>query len=177
MRRCASATRGKIETVLELYKPDTLVVAMGTNDFQSMRIKRKWVRFSDPRWSTIYADRVDEMLRIMSGPDRKRLVIWVGPTAFPRKNSRRFGPHISAIIKKRVAAFAGPAHYIDAFAATSDDKHKPLNFIKDPTTGRRVKVRGRDDIHLTHSATRLVMTLPVTQLLEACWVRSEHASD
>jgi len=160
----------EVAKLIRRKKPDMFVVAMGTNDFQSMRKGKKWIRFPKPEWKKTYAERVDEMLVTMSGPNRNRPIIWVGPTAFKRSNSRRFGPHISAIIRERIEAFAGPAYFIDAFAATSDKNHRPLKRMQVPGTKKFVKVLGGDNVHLTHKATRIVMTVPVLTRLVSCGV-------
>lgn len=159
----------EVPGIVRKYHPHVFVVSLGTNDFQPLRLRsRSWIRVGTQRWRDVYAQRVDDMLALMSGPDRKTAVVWIGPTAFPRENSLRIGPVISAILHERIDAFAGPATYIDVFAATTDDQNRPLSRTRVPGTGRTIDVRGGDNIHLTIEAVRALMARPAADWVRDC---------
>jgi hypothetical protein len=163
----------KIPNIVRRHRPDLFVVSLGTNDFQPLRQGRGWIRFENPRWQQTYRDRVDRMLDMMSGPERRRAVIWVGPTSFPGDNVRRYGPVITRILRERIEAFGGPAFYVDAFAATSNEQGLPRNTLTIPGRRQPLPLRGNDNIHLTMAAVRAVMVEPVVQRLTSC-LRGVH---
>ncbi len=158
----------KVPGLLKQRNPDVWVVSLGTNDYQPLRLhSRRWVRSGTARWERVYAARVDKMLKLMS-PQRRRAVVWIGPTSFPGDNARKMGPIISRILRERIEAFGGPAYYIDAFAATSDSRNRPLTRVQVPGRRKPIEVRGHDGIHLTMDAVRALMARPAADQVEAC---------
>ena len=162
----------EVPHLVRKYSPDAFVVSLGTNDFQPIRLRnRKWVKQLSARWKRIYAQRVDQMLDLLSGPNRETPVIWVGPTAFENDNALRVGPVINRIIKDRVQAFAGPAFFVDAWAATTTKKGKPAATVRVPGRRTSLKVFGHDNIHLTADAVKQLMARPVVDRLRDCVLR------
>lgn len=152
------------------YDPDVYVVSIGTNDAQPLYSRRyKWVRMNDPRWEELYAERIDTLLDLMAGEDRRRRIIWIGPNAFPKANSRKIGPTIDRLLGERLAAFEGDAHYIPLYDATSPS---PGEYIETVTlAGSRKPLRAwtEDGIHLSRFAVRALMIDPALELLAACF--------
>ncbi len=156
------------------YDPDVYVVSIGTNDAQPLYSEHhKWIRISDPRWREIYAERIDTILDLMAGEDRHRRIIWIGPNAFPKGNSRRVGPVIDALLAERIAAFDGDAHYIPLYDQTSP---KPGQYIESVTlkgSNKPKRAWTEDHIHLSRFAVRALMIDPTMELLEPCFTASE----
>ena len=165
----------QIPKINRRHKPDLFVVSLGTNDYQAVRLRSgAWVRSGTARWKQVYASRVRKMLDLMSGPERRRLVVWVGPTAFPGKGSYTIGPEITKILRREIAAFGGPAILVDAFAATTDGKNRPRDTFKVPGKRGLKAMRGRDGIHLTAEAVRALMGRPAADHILQC--RKDNAS-
>ncbi|MFT7625939.1 MAG: hypothetical protein ACI9WU_005131 [Myxococcota bacterium] len=157
----------------EKEKPDMWLVSMGTNDYQAVRVgKRKWLRPPTEAWRKAYAEKVRTLLEILSGPDRKRPVVYIGSTAFGRDASRRIGPKLNALIRQEVEKFDGPAIFYDVFKRTADSKNKAAKAAtvpgKKPGSKRRIKIFGPDNIHLTRTAVEKLLADPALKLLQDC---------
>ena len=157
----------EVPGVARRYDPDAFVVCLGTNDNQAVRVGRKWVRPKDPRWEKIYAGRVDAMLRGMS-LGRPRPIYWIGPNALDRRSSRTVGRRINELMRRRVEAFSGPAWFIDAYDQEVDPRGRVRERFVRPD-GKRVRIKGRDNVHLNPSALRWLLAEPVLARLRPCW--------
>lgn len=151
-------------------RPDLWLVALGTNDYQSVREEGKiWRRPPSEAWRNAYAERVRGLLEIMSGPDRSAAIIYLGSTPFMRPNSRRIGRELNKIIREEVERFDGPAVFYDIFSLVADEKNEPKEVIEVPQlSGKSVQLLGPDHIHLTSSAVRHLLAEPALRLIQAC---------
>ena len=175
----------KIPGVAAKHDPDVWVVALGGNDNQGLihfvaagrkgRLKRRWVNFNKDAWGQIYAKRVDRLLDLMSGPERRRAIVWMGPVGFFGR-SVTWGQRVSDIMRERVEAFDGPAVFVDLFGQTVVNK-RALSWFQPPGAKRRVKLRGGDKIHLSRPGVRWLMVEPVLELLRPCAANSGSAHD
>ncbi len=158
----------KVPSIAKRHKPDVWIVSLGTNDYQPVRLRNKrWIRMHTPQWRQVYASRVRNMLDLMTGPNRDRAVVWVGPTSYPGEASRKLGPLISSILRHEIDRFDGPVRFVDAFRATSNEKNRPLVRVRLPND-KVVKVRGQDGIHMTPSAVKALLAQPVVDFVRHC---------
>ncbi|HIA03625.1 MAG TPA: DUF459 domain-containing protein [Myxococcales bacterium] len=156
----------KVVQLIDKKKPDAWIVSLGTNDFQGLRMPdRSWIRFGSDKWIAEYTVRVRKLLEQMAGTDRKRTIIYIGPTAYSQKRFvGRMGAAISQVIREQVQAFTGPAIFYDAFSLTSTAKNKPKKSFKQ----RRYHIHGPDKIHLSRKALEFLLEKPVVKLLRDC---------
>ncbi len=157
------------------YDPEFYVVSLGTNDAQPLKTKKGWIRTDNPKWPVRYGQRVDRMLDLMAGEERRRMIIWLGPTAFRAKNSRELGPIIDRVIRERIEAFEGNAVYIDAFSATSPRRGRYIKTVQVPGKKKREPAWASDNIHLSTQAVRWLLAEPVLRLLGDCLDEPEPA--
>ncbi len=159
----------QVPRIIRRHRPDMFVVSLGTNDYQALRKRNgSWVRPHTARWKRLYAQRVRKMLELMSGEGRTRLVVWVGPTSFRGEGPRVLGPLISRIVRQEIERFGGPAVFVDAFAATSDNRNNPLETYRIPGKRRPQPMRSHDGIHLKIGAVRALMAAPAVHHLLKC---------
>lgn len=137
-----------LRRLIPRFHPDAVVISLGVNDNQPLRRGRELIPPTDPRWDQIFAERVDAYLDVASGPDRERAVVWIGPYAFRGRGSRIIGRRIHRILGERIAAFDGPASYIDVYSATLDDRGQPIVDYLPRGAVKRVRARGIDGVHL-----------------------------
>lgn len=160
----------RAEELASAGRPDLWLVALGTNDYQSVREGGTiWRRPPSEAWRNAYAERVRGLLDIMSGPDRAAAVIYIGSTPFMRANSRRIGPELNKIIREEIERFDGPAIFYDVFRMVVDEKNEPKIAVTVPQNdSRTVQLLGPDNIHLTSSAVRHLLAEPALRLIQAC---------
>ncbi|TNF24306.1 MAG: DUF459 domain-containing protein, partial [Deltaproteobacteria bacterium] len=162
--------------LMQKHRPDIVVVSLGTNDFQPLYNKGKWVGLESAKWEKIYAKRVDALLTRIAGKKKERLVIWMGPHAFIGERAQARGPIVNRIMRERVEAFAadgGNAVFVDAFAATLDKRGQPLAEAKLPGSKKVERIRTPDNIHLTTDAVRWLMAEPILAHVRPCLPSAE----
>ena len=158
----------KVPGIVQRHKPHVWVISLGTNDNQPVKLRRGGaVRTDDPRWSKVFAERIDEMLELAVGKNRERAVVWVGPYAFPGEGSRVLGRRINDLLIERIAAFPGPVFYVDAYSATLDKHGRPLTEMA-VGSKKAVPIRGNDGIHLKVAAVKAFLADPALQQVENC---------
>jgi hypothetical protein len=156
-----------VKEVVRERNPDIFVISVGTNDFQALFHKKKWIRLKESeRWKKIYGERIDAMLEEASGRDRKRMVIWIAPTIFKGRKAIKVGKWIHELLLDRIQAFGGPVFLVDAYKPTTKNG-EPLQFFK-TKDGRKLSIYGKDNIHLTHSAVDHLMVDPTMELIRPC---------
>ena len=164
----------KVRIANRKYDPDVYVVALGGNDNQGLMLlrgKRKrrwqWINLRKELWVETYKSRIDRLLALMSGPDRRRMVIWFTPVGFPGR-AMKWSRRAAQLMRERVEAFDGPAHLVDLFRATVDEKGRPIYWFVPPGAKRRVELRHKDLVHLTDLGVRWKMLEPVLEILRRC---------
>jgi hypothetical protein len=160
----------KARGLMARYKPDFVIVSLGTNDNQALRVGKKWLPHKrKEKWEKLYAKRVRKMLKTLAGPDLARPIVWMGPTAFEGRTARILGPRISAIMEREVEAFEGNATYIDVYRSTRKPNGKMVTQFQAPDRKQPEGLRGHDGIHLTARAVKYLMAEPVLNALEPCF--------
>lgn len=161
--------------LIKRHRPDIVVLSLGTNDYQDLYDRGSWVLTTSDRWDEIYRARADKLLAEVGGD--RRLVIWVGPTAFDGKRAKHMAPRVAGIIKEAVRAYAkagGHAVYVDAYHKTADRHGEALTRAVLPGSGSKAKVdiRHPDGVHLTEDAVRWLLAEPVLTAVRACVPRA-----
>ncbi len=163
--------------LMKQHQPDIVIVSLGTNDYQAINTGKGWIRQEDPEWETAYGERVDAMLKGLTEDNQERLVIWSGPYAFQGKNAVVRAPIVNRIMRERVEAFAkvgGRVVFHDAYGPTSDDKGRPLSEAVLPGKGdKKVKIRAKDNIHLTTDAVRALLAQPIVEMTRPCYAAAK----
>ncbi|MGM0576607.1 MAG: hypothetical protein ACQEXJ_12830 [Myxococcota bacterium] len=157
--------------LMHRHRPDIVVVSLGNNDNQPIFVRRgRWLRMDDPEWREVYAERVRGMLDGLSGEDRRRMVVWIGPYAMHGDNAERMGPIINDIMRREVEAFDGPAVFLDTYAATVDEEGEPIDSFRreDEDEDEAVDARTSDGIHLTTEAVRWLLAEPILRAVGRC---------
>ena len=154
--------------VAKRQRPKVFIVALGSNDYQDLKHGKRWVKFGSKKWEKLYAERIDKMLTAMTGPKKQRAVIWMGPIAFKGKRAERRGPIVNDLMRKRVKAFDGPVFFVDGYKKTLTAKGRPLRTFKHPKSGKSIRARSKDNIHLSTQAVHWLVANPILKILDRC---------
>lgn len=176
----------KARRLVAEHDPDVVVVQIGSNDYQPIT----WVetgrigaiRRGKPEWAEIYAKRIDELLEVLGGGERERLIIWIGPYAYWGDNATEQGPVIDALLRDRIATWVakgGFARYVDVWRETWHEKRGPTMKRRLPGTRGEVEIRSSDNVHLNAMAVRVLLSDPVVAHVKACLdaVQSTQSED
>ncbi len=121
------------ETLAGQEKVDFIVMMLGSNDRQSIRVERESVDPDNERWRGLYAERVDQVMQAMKA--RGVPVYWVG---VPPLRGQRTSAHmqlLNAIYKER--AERNGVSFVDVWNGFIDEHGAYTQFGGPPPAHRR----------------------------------------
>ncbi len=135
---------GIIGGLSDELKPSVVVVMIGTNDRQLMRIDGKKLQKRTEEWDAAYKARLEKFARTVR--EKKVPLVWVGLPPVRFKNMNRDFLFFNEIYREKVEKFGG--QYIDVWDGFSNDEG---NFAQSgpDVNGRIVRLRNRDGINVT----------------------------
>jgi len=149
------------------WSPDVYIVSLGTNDYQALYHRKKWIKTSEKRrWIEEYAKRVDRMLELAAGKNKQRMVIWIGPVPFDTSKGRNMSLRITRILRERIQAFDGNAVFVDVRSSLMSN-NRPIQYFIDSKKKKRKTYR-KDKVHLTIAAVQHLMARRVEKAVENC---------
>lgn len=137
------------ETFAGIAKIDFVVMLVGSNDRQALRLERETVDPEDERWRGLYAERVDQVMQAMKA--RGVPVYWVG---VPPLRGQRLSTHmqlLNAIYKER--AERNGATFVDVWNGFVDEHGNYTQFGPD-FAGQIRRLRTADGVHFTTAGAR-----------------------
>ncbi len=137
------------ETFAGIAKIDFVVMLVGSNDRQAIRLERETVDPEDERWRGLYAERVDQVMQAMKA--RGVPVYWVG---VPPLRGQRLSTHmqlLNAIYKER--AERNGVTFVDVWNGFVDEHGNYTQFGPD-FAGQIRRLRTADGVHFTIAGAR-----------------------
>ena len=142
-------TRAVPETLAQQAKVDFIVMMLGSNDRQAIRLERESVEPDNERWRDLYAQRVDAVMQALKA--RGVPVYWVG---VPPLRGQRTSAHMSTLneIYKERAQKNG-VNYVDVWNGFVDEHGNYTQFGPD-FAGQVRRLRTADGVHFTPAGAR-----------------------
>ncbi len=142
---------GPVQHFVEREKADIAVVMFGANDRLDMRDSQGYLRFRSDEWRAAYADRIDQMLTLLTGAGLK--IIWCGnPIARSGTYSADMS-YINEIYAAETARFG--ARFVPLWSVVTDDQGQFTAYGKD-RGGTTQRLRTDDGIHFTAAGYELI---------------------
>ena len=141
------------DQMMDKYEPDLVIMTLGANDPQDMVIPgQKRLNVGTEAWNEIYAARVDDLLARAAG--RGVMIFWVG---LPIMGREPYGQRVANInqVTAEVCGRADNCRFWDSWLSVADAKGQYATFLPDGK-GKTLRVRAKDNIHLTESGGRLM---------------------
>lgn len=136
----------KVSQLIDEVKPILVIMQIGMNDRQSMRLASGLVKKFTPEWNKNYEARIDAFLKNVRA---KRLpLVWVGLPPVSKNNMNQDYLTFNELYQRKVKSFGGT--YVDIWDGfTNIDGH----YVRSGPNvdGRIVKLRGSDGINMTKS--------------------------
>lgn len=134
--------------------PDVVMMMVGANDGQDIKVDGKFMAFGSPDWTQVYSARVGDAMDIMAVDGRR--VYWIGlPVARPPKYSAKMKT-LDAVYKAEAEKRDGVV-YVDTWTLFSDSKGAYSAYLKD-SSGKSVLMRRDDGIHFTVAGANRLTT-------------------
>jgi hypothetical protein len=148
-----------LRTYLKAEKPNLVVVFLGANDRQNMRVNGQILTFGTTKWKAAYAASVSRMTKMAT--DSGAYVLWVGLPNCKPYNYNKGMELISSIYAKTVQLNTG-ARFIELHNYTSDARGNYTQY--QTVNGSRQKTRGDDGIHFTSNGQSVIGTYAISKL-------------
>jgi len=142
-------SRAVPETLAQQAKVDFIVMMLGSNDRQAIRLERESVEPDNERWRDLYAQRVDAVMQAMKA--RGVPVYWVG---VPPLRGQRTSAHmqmLNEVYKER--AQKNGINYVDVWNGFVDEHGNYTQFGPD-FAGQVRRLRTADGVHFTTAGAR-----------------------
>jgi hypothetical protein len=146
-------------------EPEAVVVLLGANDGQALRLPAGWPAFGTPEWDAEYARRVGNFMDLLLGGAGR--VYWVGVPIMAATEYDQRVQHINALQRDEALARPGVA-YLDAYALFQDEAGGFAWELPDEH-GTLVEVRLSDGVHFTGAGADRVARA-VLEAITADWV-------
>ena len=145
------------ERMLAKYTPDLVILTVGANDPQDIldpegTSGRRRILMGTDDWQELYAIRVARLLKLAE--DQGAQVFWVG---LPIMGREPYGSRVAGInaLVTNVCAEAVNCRFWDSWLSVADTQGRFTSYAVDEN-GRRLRLRGRDFIHLTEEGGRIM---------------------
>ncbi|MBA3446053.1 MAG: DUF459 domain-containing protein, partial [Pseudaminobacter sp.] len=139
----------EIGKIIEEEKPAAIVVMLGSNDRQAMRVGQEREAPLTDKWTSEYARRTIEFGASIAG--HKTPFIWVGLPAF--KSTKMTSDMLAFNDLYRVAAVSAGAEFIDIWEGFVDE-HGAFVATGPDINGQPVRLRGDDGINMSKAGKR-----------------------
>lgn len=142
-------SRAVPETLAQQAKVDFIVMMVGSNDRQAIRLERDSIEPDNERWRELYAQRVDAVMQAMKA--RGVPVYWVG---VPPLRGQRTSAHmqmLNEVYKER--AQKNGINYVDVWNGFVDEHGNYTQFGPD-FAGQVRRLRTADGVHFTTAGAR-----------------------
>lgn len=125
--------------------PDVVVMMIGANDGQDLKVNGVFMAFGSPEWTELYSERVGQAMDIMAVDGRR--VYWVG---LPIARSETYSAKMKTLdaVYKAEADKRELVEYIDTWALFSTASGQYTAYLPD-SSGTSQLMRRDDGIHLT----------------------------
>lgn len=143
--------------------PTVVVVLIGANDRQQMRIEGSKEKYDSPAWNEAYKVRVNTVLKIAR--DAGASVVWVGLPAFKSSNTSAAALQFNTIYRNETARSG--AEFVDIWDGFVDENGKFILTGSD-INGQPMRLRTSDGVGMTAAGKRKVAFYaekPVRKLL------------
>jgi hypothetical protein len=149
----------EIKPFINQSDPDLVIVMLGTNDHQNMKIDGSVAEFASKKWNAKYEDEATKMITqsINSGA----YVMWVG---LPVMQSSYFASYMAVLNErssKAVSENVG-ASFVPTWDLMADNRGKYRDWAK--VNGRNQKIRGTDGIHFTWVGQNVLATHVISEM-------------
>jgi len=148
--------------------PDAVVVLLGANDGQALRLPGAWLAFGTPEWDAEYGRRVGSFMDLLLGSATR--VYWVGVPVMAEADYDQRVRHINEVQRLEASTRPGVA-YLDAYSLFLDDGGRFAQQLPDEQ-GDLVEVRLPDGVHLTTAGAERMAGL-VREAIAGDWLVPE----
>lgn len=148
-----------LKNYLKVEKPNIVVVMLGANDRQNMKVNGEILTYGTSKWRAAYSASVARMTKLAT--DAGAYVLWVGMPKCKPYNYNKGMELISTLFSATVRQNSG-ARFIALRPLTSDANGNYTQY--QTVNGSRLKTRGDDGIHFTANGQNVIGTYAISKI-------------
>ena len=152
---------GELKPMLSRYKPNLVIMLLGANDRQNMKVNGSTVTFGTKKWDAAYRAQVDRITSMVTAAGS--YLLWVGLPVMEPKSYGEGMAHLDAIYADQAPRTAGVT-YLDIWDYLADNNGKFRSKVRVNQTF--TKIRGGDGIHFSTSGMRVLGSYVMMQIRE-----------
>ncbi len=142
---------GQIGGMLDAVNPDILVVMIGSNDRQAMRVDGSTRKVLSDEWKIEYTRRVKAFLAAAQRPNQ--VIVWTGAPPFRFRSMSADMLVFNEVFRTETEAAGGGAQFVDIWDGFVDAEGGVLTTGAD-IKGQTVRLRAEDGINMTAAGKR-----------------------
>lgn len=160
-----------LSTFLKAEKPNLVIVLIGANDRQNMKVGTRVLTYPTTAWQSAYKAQVTKMTKLAT--DAGAYVLWVGMPISKPYNYNQGMKVINAQFRAVVPTMTG-ATFVPLWTLTADLAGVYRQYAS--VNGVRTKIRGDDGIHFTADGQSVIGTYIIDKVASVYHVtlRSTH---
>ncbi|MEO0544829.1 MAG: DUF459 domain-containing protein [Pseudomonadota bacterium] len=149
----------QIGAIIDEVNPDIVVMQIGSNDRQAMRVDGRAEQVRSDAWTGEYIARVDAFAKAVR--DRNRLLVWVGAPPFKFRSMSADMLAFNEIYRNAVESVDG--YFVDIWDGFVDENGN-FALTGDDIKGQKVRLRASDGINFTKAGRRKIAFYAERQL-------------
>jgi len=160
----------QIETMIKTHKPDIIIVTLGANDRQSLRLEGTTIEYDSDVWWTHYRARIRNLLSKAGQDEATQPWIWLGLPPFEKTQLNAAALALNSLYKEEVAKARG--QFVDIWRGFVDEKGN-FNFSGHDVNGQLARLRNGDGINFT-AAGRAKLAFYANEAVQA-WLNNTQS--
>lgn len=161
----------KLKTFLRNEKPNLVIVLMGANDRQNIKLGSTVYTYGTAAWKAVYSRSVARMTKLAT--DSGAYLMWFGMPICKPYNYNQGMSLISGLYKAQVPKNTG-ARFVDVHKLTADSRGNYTQYLT--VNGSRKMVRGEDGIHFTSAGQGVLGTYAIDKVASLLHVKLKSNS-
>jgi len=143
-------------------RPDMILVALGANDRQTLRLNGQAFDYGSEEWSKIYRQRVEKFTAQLGQGEPSLPWLWLGLPPFQKPQLSQFALALNGSYEEDVTKAGG--HFVDIWRGFVDDKGV-FNFSGHDINGQIARLRTSDGINFT-AAGRVKLAFYANEIIQ-----------
>lgn len=141
--------KSNISKLIDENKPDIIIMMIGANDNQPIKMPHGIFNTSEPEWMNIYKQRITEVAKSLHASEKPW--IWMGQPAFGNDNLTQKVKIFNTLYKQEIENVKG--YFIDIWDGFINEQ-KQFSFSGYDVNGKVVKLRTQDALNFTSEGKR-----------------------
>lgn len=149
----------ELKPMLGRYKPNLVIIMLGANDRQNMKVAGSTLSFGTAKWKAAYRDQIDRITAMITKAGSYSL--WVGLPVMGPKSYGEGMAQLNELYASQAPSTPGVT-YLDVWNYLADERGQYRDRVR--VNQSFTKIRGGDGIHFSSSGMRVLASYVMMQI-------------